>query len=81
MKFCSLPYLTENFFHAGALARFPQAAVRADRRTVHESYGVPLREAIRREWHIGAEAHWQEGAAGASRFASGLGRSGDFERI
>jgi enoyl-CoA hydratase len=66
---------------AREIARFPQAALRADRRTVHESYGLPLREAMRREWHNGVEAHWQEGAGGASRFASGLGRSGDFERI
>ncbi len=63
------------------IARFPQAAVRADRRTVHESYGLPLREAMRREWHNGVEAHWQEGAQGAGRFASGLGRSGDFSKI
>lgn len=66
---------------AHEIARFPQAAVRADRRTVHETHGMPLREAMRREWHNGVEAHWHEGADGASRFASGLGRGGDFERI
>lgn len=63
------------------IARFPQAAVRADRRSVLETYGVPLREALRREWANGVEAHFEEGAAGAARFASGLGRHGDFERI
>ena len=66
---------------AREIARFPQAAVRADRRTVHETHGLPLREAMRREWANGVEAHWQEGAAGAARFAEGLGRSGDFDRI
>jgi enoyl-CoA hydratase len=63
------------------IARFPQAAVRADRRTVHESYGQPLREAMRTEWYNGVEAHWHEGADGASRFTAGLGRSGDFSNI
>ncbi|MDQ6683742.1 MAG: crotonase/enoyl-CoA hydratase family protein [Pseudomonadota bacterium] len=63
------------------IARFPQAAVRADRRSVIETYGLPVREALRREWANGVEAHFQEGAAGAGRFASGLGRHGDFENI
>ncbi len=66
---------------AREIARFPQGAVRADRRTVHETYGMPLREAMRREWQNGVQAHFEEGAAGAQRFAGGLGRSGDFSRI
>lgn len=66
---------------AHEIARFPQAAVRADRRTVHEQHGLPVREAMRREWHNGVMAHYDEGAAGAGRFAAGLGRSGDFRKI
>ncbi|MGE0749213.1 MAG: crotonase/enoyl-CoA hydratase family protein [Variibacter sp.] len=66
---------------AREIARFPQAAVRADRRTVHESHGLTLREAMRLEWANGVEAHHREGAAGAGRFASGLGRHGDFGKI
>lgn len=66
---------------ARTIARFPQAAVRADRRSVIETYGVPVREAMRREWANGVEAHFKEGADGARRFAAGLGRHGDFERI
>lgn len=66
---------------AQTIARFPQAAVRADRRSVIETYGLPVREALRREWVNGVEAHFKEGAAGAARFASGLGRHGDFEKI
>jgi len=63
------------------IARFPQAAVRADRRSLIENYGVPVREALRREWENGVAAHFKEGAAGAGRFASGLGRHGDFAKI
>jgi enoyl-CoA hydratase len=66
---------------AREIARFPQAAVRADRRSVIEAYGLPVREALRREWANGVEAHFAEGAAGAGRFASGLGRHGDFDAI
>lgn len=66
---------------AHTIARFPQAAVRADRRSILETYGTPVREALRREWVNGVEAHFKEGAAGAGRFASGLGRHGDFEKI
>lgn len=63
------------------IARFPQEAVRADRRSVIETYGLPVREALRREWANGVEAHYKEGAAGAERFATGLGRHGDFDKI
>ncbi|MEO7128635.1 MAG: crotonase/enoyl-CoA hydratase family protein, partial [Rhodoferax sp.] len=63
------------------IARFPQAAVRADRRSVQETYGLPVRDAMRREWANGVEAHFKEGAAGAARFAGGRGRHGNFEDI
>lgn len=66
---------------AEEIARFPQAAVRADRKSVYESYGLTVREALRREWANGVEAHHKEGASGAARFSSGLGRHGDFGRI
>lgn len=66
---------------AHTIARFPQAAVRSDRRSVLETYGLGVREALRREWVNGVEAHYKEGADGAARFASGLGRHGDFEKI
>ncbi|MBW0091213.1 crotonase/enoyl-CoA hydratase family protein [Pseudonocardia sp. KRD-184] len=63
------------------IARFPQAAVRADRRSAIESYGLPVREAMRREWANGVEAHYAEGASGAGRFVGGRGRHGDFSAI
>lgn len=66
---------------AHTIARFPQAAVRADRRSILETHGQPVREALRREWVNGVEAHFKEGAAGAGRFSSGLGRHGDFSAI
>jgi enoyl-CoA hydratase len=66
---------------ADTIARFPQEAVRADRRSVIETYGLPTREALRREWANGVDAHFREGAAGARRFAGGLGRHGDFSAI
>jgi enoyl-CoA hydratase len=66
---------------AREIARFPQAAVRTDRRSVIETYGMPVREALRREWTNGVDAHAREGAAGAGRFSEGLGRHGDFGRI
>src|SRR5215207_870953 len=47
---------------AREIARFPQAAVRADRRSVVETYGLPVREALRQEWTNGVEAIFREGA-------------------
>lgn len=66
---------------AAEIARFPQAALRADRRSVHETHGLTVREALKREWANGLDAHRAEGAAGAARFAAGKGRHGDFGDI
>ena len=66
---------------AQSIARFPQAAVIADRRNAYEGFGLSVGPALKNEWANGVDAHWREGAAGAGRFASGLGRSGDFSRI
>jgi enoyl-CoA hydratase len=63
------------------IARFPQAAVRADRANVHETYGLPVREAVKREWANGLDAHRKKGAEGAARFAAGKGLHGDFADI
>jgi enoyl-CoA hydratase/carnithine racemase len=66
---------------AHEIARFPQACVRADRRSAHMQQGLPLREAMRQEWYNGFPAFEIDGAAGAARFASGKGRHGDFRDI
>ena len=62
---------------AHEIARFPQACVRADRRSVKMQQGLSLREAMRREWYNGIPALIAEGAEGAGRFAGGKGRHGD----
>ena len=66
---------------AHEIARFPQACMRADRRSVYLQEGLPLREAMRKEWTNGIPAFHAEGAAGAARFASGTGRGGNFNDI
>jgi enoyl-CoA hydratase len=66
---------------AQEIARFPQEAVRADRRSIIETRGLPVREALRLEWANGIDAVANEGTAGAGRFSAGAGRHGDFERI
>jgi enoyl-CoA hydratase len=66
---------------AHEIARFPQACMRADRRSAYMQEGLALREAMGKEWHNGFPAFVAEGAAGAARFASGKGRHGDFGDI
>ena len=66
---------------AAEIARFPQACVRADRRSAIKSRGLSVREALIQEWYNGREALIADGVAGASRFKDGLGRHGDFEKI
>ena len=63
---------------AHQIARFPQACMRADRRSAYRQAGRPLREAMEFEWSNGVPAFAAEGAARAARFASGKGRHGDF---
>jgi enoyl-CoA hydratase len=66
---------------AKEIARFPQACMRADRRSVYRQEGLGLREAMRYEWENGIPALAAEGRAGAARFASGKGRGGNFGDI
>ena len=66
---------------AREIARFPQEAVRADRRTIIETRGMPVREALKVEWANGMDAIRKQGIAGAGRFSGGIGRHGDFTRI
>jgi enoyl-CoA hydratase len=66
---------------AREIARFPQAALRADRRSAYESFGLSTRDALAQEWAGGIDAFMLEGAAGAARFAQGRGRQGDFQDI
>jgi enoyl-CoA hydratase len=66
---------------AAEIARFPQEAVRADRRTIIETRGMSVRDAMKLEWSNGLEAIRREGTAGAGRFRDGAGRHGDFDKI
>jgi len=66
---------------AQEVARFPQECVRADRRSVYLQHGLPVREAMRREWANSRDVVQLEGAAGAGRFAGGKGRHGDYRDI
>jgi enoyl-CoA hydratase len=63
---------------ARELARFPQAALRGDRRSAYEQDGLPIEAAIENELRRGLPA-LTEAREGAERFAGGSGRSGRFE--
>ena len=63
------------------IARFPQEAVLADRRSIIEARGLTVREGLKVEWANGIDAIRNEGAKGAARFRDGVGRHGDFSKI
>ena len=66
---------------AAEIARFPQVCMRADRASALSQWGLPLRDALTAEGRGGTPALREEARSGATRFASGLGRNGDFGEI
>ena len=66
---------------AQEIARFPQACVRADRRSVYLQHGLSVRAAMEKEWDNGIAVLETEGVHGAGRFAQGVGRHGDFSKL
>jgi len=64
---------------AQEIARFPQACLRADRRSVIRQRGLTVRDALVQEWRNGLPVLAEEGLAGAARFAGGAGRHGEFD--
>ncbi len=66
---------------ATELARFPQTCLRTDRMTAHLQWGMELAAALRHEGIEGERPLREDARAGAARFAAGLGRGGDFEKI
>ncbi|GAB5489754.1 MAG: crotonase/enoyl-CoA hydratase family protein [Parasphingorhabdus sp.] len=66
---------------AEEIARFPQQAMLADRRSIYETHGLSVREALKVEWANGLAAIRNEGFDGAGRFKEGAGRHGDFSEI
>jgi enoyl-CoA hydratase len=67
---------------AGELSRFPQNCLRSDRLSACEQWGLPLEEALGNEFRRGLEViASRETVTGATRFAQGRGRHGDFGDI
>ena len=65
---------------ARQLASFPQACLRSDRLSCIEQWDLPLDQALDNEFRRGmAVVASGETVAGASRFASGAGRHGNFD--
>ncbi|MDP3896905.1 MAG: crotonase/enoyl-CoA hydratase family protein [Mesorhizobium sp.] len=65
---------------AREISRFPQACMRADRKSALAQWALDPAAALVGEWKS-AETFRSEGRTGAARFASGKGRSGDFDEI
>jgi enoyl-CoA hydratase/carnithine racemase len=66
---------------AQEIARFPQECVRADRLSAYRAWGKSVREGLESEWATSAPIVKAEGIRGATRFAEGMGRHGDFKKI
>jgi len=67
---------------AADIARMPQICLREDRHSVYEQFGSGLASALKTEFtHGGRTLASGEAIEGASRFASGKGRSGNFDNI
>jgi enoyl-CoA hydratase len=64
---------------AAEIARFPQACLRADRRSAHAQWGESVSVAMQRERERALRAVALEGVAGATSFARGAGRGGRFD--
>jgi enoyl-CoA hydratase len=65
---------------AHELTRFPQVTMLGDRRSAYEQEDLDLDDAIANEFRVGTAA-LRAAMEGAGRFASGLGRHGDFSEL
>jgi len=67
---------------AQQLAQFPQQCLRSDRLSAYEQWGLALEDALGNEFQRGLQViASRETVTGASRFAAGKGRHGNFEDI
>ena len=66
---------------AHEIARFPQACMRADRRSVYQQEGLACARRCATSGRTAFPSVAAEGGAGAARFASGKGRHGNFGDI
>ena len=74
--------LNEALAMAHTLSAFPQNCLRSDRLSAYEQWGQPLQSALANEFRRGMEViESRETVEGASRFAAGRGRHGDFDDI
>lgn len=64
---------------AEQIAGFPQTCMRQDRLSVHEQHDMSLPDAIDNEWRHGLTSLASDTLAGATRFATGKGRHGNFD--
>ena len=65
---------------AGEIAAFPPLAMRADRLSAYEQWGLSLEAALKNEYRRGVEGvRAGESRDGAARFAAGTGRHGQFQ--
>ena len=62
---------------AQQLAAFPQATMLADRESAYAQWDLPLGQALQQEWQRG-KARIPDALDGATRFAAGQGRHGQF---
>lgn len=62
---------------AQQLAAFPQATMLADRESAYAQWDLPLGQALQQEWQRG-KARIPDALHGATRFAAGQGRHGQF---
>jgi enoyl-CoA hydratase len=66
---------------AEQLASFPQRCLRSDRQSAYEQWPLTMPEALRNEFYRGKQViDSGETQSGATRFASGAGRHGEFEK-
>lgn len=64
---------------ARQVAAFPQGCLNADRASAYAQADLALEQALRHEFEGGAQVLESEALAGATRFAQGAGRHGQFE--
>lgn len=61
------------------IAKVPPIAMLSDRHAIYYQEGRPEAEAIAEEWKSAQEAQFKEAKIGATRFAEGEGRHGNFD--
>jgi enoyl-CoA hydratase len=67
---------------AHQLTSFPQNCLRSDRLSVYQQWGLDMENALANEFQLGMQTiQTMETLRGASRFASGKGRHGDFSAL